>query len=120
MADNDWLPDFATSRFDGYPGLWVDAERHADLLAEIERLREDAPMPRWPADHVKRPEPDHTRADLRVGRVWLAEQAELYVPARVLMERVQAMEADLARIPVGTLSKHRTARWTGRHWKEID
>jgi hypothetical protein len=33
-------PDFATCRFVGYPGLWVGAERHAETLAEVERLRE--------------------------------------------------------------------------------
>jgi hypothetical protein len=41
-------------------------------------------------------------------------------PLSTLMDRYREMEADLARIPVGTLSKHRTHRWTGRHWKEID
>jgi hypothetical protein len=77
-------------------------------------------MPRWPADHVKRPEPDHTYADLRVGLMWLEEEAEHYVPASVLLDRVRQMEADLARIPFGARSKHRTHRWTGRHWKEIE
>jgi hypothetical protein len=76
-------------------------------------------MPRWPADHVKRPEPDHHYADLRTGLVWLADEAETYVPAKVLMDRYRAMEADLARIPVGTLSKYKTHRWPGRHWREI-
>lgn len=71
-------------------------------------------------DLRRRPEPDHIRADLRTGLVWLAEEAENYVPAKVLLGRYREMEADLARIPVGTLSKHRTHRWTGRHWKEID
>jgi hypothetical protein len=92
----------------------------AGRVRPIGGVVEDAAMPRWPADHVKRPEPDHSRADLRVGRVWLAEEAEKYTPAKAILERLTEAEADLARIPVGTLSKHRTHRWTGRHWKEID
>jgi hypothetical protein len=38
---------------------------------------------------------------------------------RCVEQEAERFRADLARIPVGTLSKHKTARWTGRHWKEI-
>jgi hypothetical protein len=79
----------------------------------------DVAMPRWLEDHVHRLEPDHTYADLRVGLVWLAEEAEKYVPAKVLLARFRAMEADLARVPVGTLSKYKTHKWDGEQWQPI-
>jgi hypothetical protein len=97
-------------------GRWLDES----CFPALEPVSEDASMPRWPEDHVKRPEPDHSRADLRVGRVWLAEEAEKYTPAQAILDRLTEAEADLGRIAVGTLSKHKTHRWTGRHWKEID
>lgn len=56
----------------------------------------------------------------RVLRIWLAEEAEKYTPAKALQDRLTEAEADLGRVPVGTLSKHKTHRWTGRHWKEIE
>jgi hypothetical protein len=67
------------------------------------------------------PLPKLTRADLVAGLHYLEDQKRQGLPAAAaVLQHIDALRADLARIPVGARSKHGTARWTGHHWKEND
>lgn len=59
------------------------------------------------------PDTPTTWGDLRIGLRWLDEEATRYLPALAVKREFERRGADLARIPVGALSKHKTHRWTG-------
>lgn len=65
------------------------------------------------------PDAPTTLGDLRVGLRWLEDESTRFLSALAVKREFERRGDDLKRIPVGTLSKHKTHRWTGRHWMEV-
>jgi hypothetical protein len=83
--------------------------------------------PKWePTDKYAEPTPPPlperlTVADLNAGLHRLEDDRRNGHPdAAAVLAHIDALEVDLARIPVGARSKHGTHRWTGHHWEEND
>jgi hypothetical protein len=67
-----------------------------------------------------RPKIEPTRADVRRAEHFLETgkfRHEAWAVA--IVAELDRLRADLARVPVGARSKHRTHRWTGRHWLPV-
>lgn len=90
----------AVGRRDDDPHLGHVAHSVSEsCIPQCPRYGEHASMPRWPADHVKRPEPDHTHADLRTGLVWLADLALHMAEQRARHEITMAIYGALQDTP---------------------